>query len=202
MVDDVMDDDRVVGMRQGLVVWRVRMPSSGVESWTVVGRDGRPVELLDEFLGWLTGVERSLNTVEAYARDLGSFWSYLAERDVAWDRVSLAELGEFAAWARRPAANVVVISELARQVAEEALDVRLVGRGARPAVMLGDRHQRHGLPGVDRGHLRAVVRPCDEDRALAVTLGRSPSGPSRPWSSSALANSSCACVLVCSVLRR
>jgi site-specific recombinase XerD len=89
------------------------MPSSGVESWTVVGPDARPVPLLDEFLAWLTGIERSPNTVEAYARDLALFWSFLAGRGVAWDRVSVAELGEFAAWARRPAENVVVISELA-----------------------------------------------------------------------------------------
>ena len=79
------------------------MPSSGVESWTVVGPDGRAVEVVDEFLGWLTGIERSPNTVEAYARDLGLFWSFLGGRGLAWDRVSVVELGGFAAWARRPA---------------------------------------------------------------------------------------------------
>jgi integrase/recombinase XerD len=109
----VMDDADVDGMRRGFVARRVRMPSSGVESWTVVGPDARPVSLLDEFLGWLTGIERSPNTVEAYARDLAAFWSFLAWCGVAWDRVSVAELGEFAAWARRPAENVVVISEQA-----------------------------------------------------------------------------------------
>ena len=108
-----MDDDYVVGMRRGFAVRRVRMPSSGVESWAVVGPDGRPVGLVDEFLGWLTGIERSPNTVEAYARDLGLFWSFLDERGVPWDRVSVAELGEFAAWARRPAPNVLVLSEQA-----------------------------------------------------------------------------------------
>ncbi|MGO9960651.1 MAG: site-specific integrase [Solirubrobacteraceae bacterium] len=51
------------------------------------------------------------NTVEEYARDVGLFWSFLAGRGVAWDRVSLAELAEFAAWARRPAENVVALSE-------------------------------------------------------------------------------------------
>ena len=91
----------------------VRMPSSGVESWTVVGPDGRLVGLVDEFLGWLTGIERSPNTVEAYARDLGAFWSFLGERGLEWDRVSVAELGEFAAWARKPAPNVLVLSEQA-----------------------------------------------------------------------------------------
>jgi site-specific recombinase XerD len=113
MLGRVMDDVDVDGMRRGFVARRVRMPSSGVESWTVVGPDARPVALADEFLGWLTGIERSPNTVEAYARDLAAFWSFLAGRGVAWDRVSVAELGEFAAWARRPAENVVVISEMA-----------------------------------------------------------------------------------------
>ena len=41
------------------------------------------------------------------------FWSFLAWRGVAWGRVSVAELGEFAAWARRPAENVLVLSEQA-----------------------------------------------------------------------------------------
>jgi integrase/recombinase XerD len=89
------------------------MPASGEESWTVVGPDARPVALVDEFLAWLTQIERSPNTVEAYARDLRLFWSFLTSRDLVWDRVTVAELGEFAAWARRPAENVVVLSELA-----------------------------------------------------------------------------------------
>ena len=72
------------------------MPSSGVVSWTVIGSDGRAVEVIDEFLGWLTGIERSPNTVEAYARDLGLFWSFLDGRGLVWDRVSVVVLGEFA----------------------------------------------------------------------------------------------------------
>jgi integrase/recombinase XerD len=42
------------------------MPATGEESWTVVGPDARPVALIDEFLAWLTQIERSPNTVEAY----------------------------------------------------------------------------------------------------------------------------------------
>jgi integrase/recombinase XerD len=99
--------------QRGFDVRRVRMPSSGVESWTVVGPDRRPVAVVEEFLAWLTQIERSPNTVEAYARDLRLFWSFLDSRGLAWERVTVAELGEFAAWARRPAENVVVLSELA-----------------------------------------------------------------------------------------
>src|SRR5437899_11542917 len=105
-MDDAQSGDR---MGPGFLARRVRIPSSGVESWTVVGADGRPVEVIDEFLGWLTGIERSPNTVEAYARDLGLFWSLLDARGLVWDRVLVVELGEFAAWARRPAGKVLAL---------------------------------------------------------------------------------------------
>jgi site-specific recombinase XerD len=108
-----MDDAELDGTRRGFVARRVRMPSCGVVSWAVVGADGRVVEVVDEFLGWLTGIERSPNTVEAYARDLVVFWSLLDGRGLVWDRVSVVELGEFASWARRPAENVLVLSEQA-----------------------------------------------------------------------------------------
>ena len=69
------------------------------------------------------------------------------------------------------------VRPVALQVAEERLNVRLVGRGAGPAVVLGDRHQRHELAGVDRGHLGAVVRPRDQDRpVLVVVAEREPVG--------------------------
>ena len=63
------------------------MPSSGVESWTVIGPDRRPVAVVDEFLAWLTDIERSPNTVEAYAHDLRAFWTFLAERGLGVGRV-------------------------------------------------------------------------------------------------------------------
>jgi hypothetical protein len=65
---------------------RIVLPSCGVESWTLIGPDLRPVAVVDEFLAWLTHVERSPNTVEAYARDLKAFWCFLDERGLAWDR--------------------------------------------------------------------------------------------------------------------
>ena len=86
------------------------------ESFTVIGPDLRPVELVDEYLAWLTDCERSPNTVEAYAHDLRAFWTFLAERGLGWEQVGVLELGEFAAWARRPAANVVVLAEEAARV--------------------------------------------------------------------------------------
>ncbi len=95
----------------GFQARRVFLPSSGVESWTVIGPDLRPVAEVEQYLGWLTSVERSRNRVEAYARDLRLFWTFLAEIDTRWDAVDVAMLGEFAGWARRPVANVVVLHE-------------------------------------------------------------------------------------------
>jgi integrase/recombinase XerD len=84
-----------------------------VESWAVIGPDLRPVAVLDEYLAWLTHIERSPNTVEAQARDLRLFWVFLAECGLGWEEVDLAALGVFTAWARRPAENVVVLHEQA-----------------------------------------------------------------------------------------
>ena len=79
-------------------VQRVVMPS-GVESATVV-RDGEVVACVDRFLAHLTAVERSPNTVRAYAHDLRDFFAFLESRAVAWDRVVLEDLGKFVTWLR------------------------------------------------------------------------------------------------------
>ena len=98
-----------------------------VDSFTVIGPDLRPVELIDEYLAWLTDCERSPNTVEAYAHDLRAFWTFLAERGLRWDQVDVMELGEFAAWARRPAANVVVLADEAARLSARSVNRMLSG---------------------------------------------------------------------------
>ena len=47
-------------------VQRLVMPGSGVESWTLLGDDHRPVEPVERFLAYLGAIERSPNTVKAY----------------------------------------------------------------------------------------------------------------------------------------
>ena len=138
-VDRVMDDNDVNGRVERFVVRRVFLPARATESFTVIGPDLRPVELIDEYLAWLTDCERSPNTVEAYAHDLRAFWTFLAERGLRWDQVDVMEAGEFAAWARRPAANVVVLAE------EEArLSARTVNRMLSGVVGFYEFQARHG----------------------------------------------------------
>ena len=53
-----------------MLVQRVVLPGSRVESWTVLGEDDVPVEPVERYLAYLTDIERSPNTVKAYAHDL------------------------------------------------------------------------------------------------------------------------------------
>jgi integrase/recombinase XerD len=121
-----MDDSDVRGRAGGFVVRRVFLPERLRESFTVIGPDLRPVAVVDEYLAWLTDCERSPNTVEGYARDLRAFWTFLAEHGLGWEQVGVSELAEFAAWARRPAANVVVLAEEAARLSASVLRLKLV----------------------------------------------------------------------------
>ena len=76
----VLDVHDVNEPESRFTVRRVVLPARGIESFTVIGPDLRPVELIDEYLAWLTDCERSPNTVRAYAHDLCAFWMFLAER--------------------------------------------------------------------------------------------------------------------------
>ena len=90
-------------------VQRVLAPS-GVVSWTVIGSDLRPVGPVERYLAWLADIERSPNTVRAYALDLKAYWQFLEAHRIRWKQVSLEQLGAFTAWLRQPAANVVLLA--------------------------------------------------------------------------------------------
>jgi integrase/recombinase XerD len=122
-----MDDSDVYGRVGRCAVRRIRLPERAVESFTVIGPELRPVVLVDEYLAWLTDCEWSPNTVEACALDLRAFWTFLAEHGLEWDQVGVGELAEFAAWARRPAANVVVLAEEAARLSARSVNRMLSG---------------------------------------------------------------------------
>jgi len=83
-------------------VQRVVMPGSGLESWTVIGDDHVPVEPVERFLAYLTSVERSPNTVKAYAHDLKDWFSFLALQGLEWQAVTVEDVAGFVAWLRLP----------------------------------------------------------------------------------------------------
>jgi site-specific recombinase XerD len=162
------------------------LPARAVESFTVIGPELRPVELVDEYLAWLTDCGRSPNTVEAYAHDLRAFWRFLSEHGLGWDRVGVGELAEFAAWARRPAANVVVLAEESARLSARTVNRMLSGvvgfyefqarRGSTLAqdLVVKTRSGRGGykpfLHGIARSRSRGRAVRLPERRSLPRTL--------------------------------
>jgi integrase/recombinase XerD len=70
---------------------------------------GVAVAPAEAFLRYRFNCAASPNTLRAYAYDLKLFFGFLAERSLRWRELSPAELGEFVAWLRRPAGNVLLL---------------------------------------------------------------------------------------------
>src|SRR4249920_949070 len=87
-----------------MFVAQVVLPGSRHRSWTVLGTDGVPVEPVERYLAFLTDVERSPNTVKAYAHDLKDWFAFLSGRSVDWSAVTVDDVAAFAAWLRLPPA--------------------------------------------------------------------------------------------------
>lgn len=92
-----------------MVVQRVVMPVSESESWTVLGRDGSPIEPAESFLTYLAALERSPNTQRAYATSLKLWFEFLETVGVGWAEVSVDDVARFVSWLRSPAPNVIVL---------------------------------------------------------------------------------------------
>jgi integrase/recombinase XerD len=112
-----------------MLVQRVAMPASGAESWTVLGDDDVPVGPVEWYLAYLTGIERSPNTVKAYAHDLKDYWVFLALRGLDWREARLEDVGEFVAWLRLPPAGrsgqVAVLPVVEPQVGASTINRKL-----------------------------------------------------------------------------
>jgi integrase/recombinase XerD len=133
----------------GLRVQPVVMPFGDLESWTLVDRDAAVVEPAEAFLSHLHAIERSPNTVKAYAHDLRDWFEFLDERGLEWTRVRLEDVGRFVAWLRLPgtarAGNVAALPTL-ESVCTEAT----VNRKLSAISVFYEFQQRHG---VDLGDL-------------------------------------------------
>ena len=94
-------------------VQRVVMPVTGAESWTVVDDGWALVEPVERYLAHLAGIERSPNTVRAYAHGLRLWFEFLGARRLVWDSVGVEDVSRFVAWLRAPADNVIVFDDTA-----------------------------------------------------------------------------------------
>jgi integrase len=85
------------------------MPVTNLESWTVLDDDCRPEPAIEQYLAHLAAIERSPNTVRAYATSLKLWFEFLAQIDVGWDAAGVDDVARFVSWLRAPAANVIVL---------------------------------------------------------------------------------------------
>lgn len=125
-----------------LKVQRVVMPS-GTESATVLA-DGLVLDAADRFLAHLTAIDRSPNTVRAYAHDLRDYFEFLQSRGLHWDRVVLEDLGRFVTWLRLPSEardrRVAMLPWVAAN-----LTATTVNRKLSALASFYEFHQRHGV---------------------------------------------------------
>lgn len=142
------------------------------KSWTVVDDELCPVEPAERYLAHLAAVERSPNTVRAYAHGLRLWWEFLAIREVAWDGAGPEDVSRFVAWLRAPAANVVVLDDT---VATRS--AATVNRHLAAVFGLYDFHARAGvllaaglvgLRRVPRGSYRPFLHHVTKGRPVVV----------------------------------
>lgn len=112
-----------------MLVQRVISPASPLESWTVLGDDDVPIAPIERYLAYLTDIERSPNTIKAYAHDLKDWFTFLASRGLDWREVRLEDIGEFVAWLRLPLmardGKVTVLPSVEHHCAESTVNRKL-----------------------------------------------------------------------------
>jgi len=149
-------------------VQRVVMPVTGAESWTVVDDEWVPVVVVERYLAHLAGIERSPNTVRAYAYGLRLWFEFLDRRGLAWDHAGVEDVSRFVAWLRAPADNVIVLDDTAAIRSEATVNRHL-------AAMFGfyDFHARSGVAvAADLVAWRRVSRGSYKPFLHHVTRGR------------------------------
>jgi integrase/recombinase XerD len=85
-----------------LQVQRLRVPDTGLRSFTVVDCHGLPVWPVEQFLVHRVASGKAPNTVEAYARDLRDLFEWLEQRGWDFRELNVEQLAEFFNWLRRP----------------------------------------------------------------------------------------------------
>ena len=102
------------------------------------------VEPVERFLGYLASIERSLNTIKAYAHDLKDWFVYLGGVGLDWREVSLEDVAGFVGWLRLPPAArdgwVAVLPTVEHYCSESSVNRKLAA-----LTSFCELHARHGV---------------------------------------------------------
>ena len=149
-------------------VQRVIMPVSGAESWTVVDDESCVVEPAERYLAHLAAIERSPNTVRAYAYGLRLWFEFLEAKARDWEGVGAEDLSRFVGWLRAPAENVILLDDRSGLRSEATVNRHLAA-----VFGLYDFHMRSGLQvAADLVSWRRVSRGSFKPFLHHVTAGR------------------------------
>ncbi len=91
-------------------VQRIKHPDGEID-WIVLGDDYLPIQPIRQFLKYCRNLERSPNTIEAYARHLKLYWEYLTFNNLDWTKIREDKLAEFIPWLRSPNPRVSCLQQ-------------------------------------------------------------------------------------------
>jgi len=100
--------------------WDLMNPDSGWRAYwarrvlyeaSLLGDDGEVAGPAERYLAYLAAIERSPNTVRAYAVSLKLWFEFLQHAAVNWDEAGAEDVARFVGWLRAPAGNVIVLAD-------------------------------------------------------------------------------------------
>jgi integrase/recombinase XerD len=120
-------------------VQKIRLPNSEAIAWVVLDNEHRFIEPIKAYLRYLGSVDRSPNTIHAYASHLKLYWEYLESVGIDWGRVNLEKLADFILWLRMPDSRAISLKPQESRRAERTVNAIL-------SVVCGfyDFHERNG----------------------------------------------------------
>lgn len=93
--------------------------------WFVLGDDYLPIKPIHEFIRYLNNIERSPNTLRAYANHLKLYWEYLNDHKKTWDMIKLNDIAEFVFWLRLQNSKIISINQSESKRTESTINAIL-----------------------------------------------------------------------------
>ena len=82
-----------------------------LKTWDVF-QNNEIVEPIQQYLNYLRNLQKSPNTIRAYAYHLKHFWQYLKDYDLNWTTIKIDKLAGFICWLRSPDPSKVIAIHL------------------------------------------------------------------------------------------
>lgn len=92
------------------------------QCWMVLDDDYVPIEPIQKYLNYLDNLERSPNTISAYAHNLKLFWEFLKDKQLNWKEVNLESLADFIHWLRNPNKGVISLEPQVSSRSEKTIN--------------------------------------------------------------------------------